>query len=157
MDYNWNHIVARYLFGKDLILIVSEMKKRSFENSKLLVYRNPSSKGRELKNRLEQDDEFGLLGGYSYFGHEDYSYIDFYKKAFENVKVPSWKKHYFSELVYYETHRNYHEGSFKEFKALKQIGPPDHELNEAKWDLFKISMSDIVRNSVSGKMQCKLN
>ena len=123
---------------------------------KFLSVRNPSSKGRELKNRLEENDEYCRFG-YSYYGHGDYSYLDFYKKAFENVKVPSWKKHYLSEIVYYEAHRDYHEGSFKEFKALKQIGPPDHELNEAKWDLFKISMSDIVRNSFSGIMQCKLN
>ena len=108
-----------------------------------------------MKNRLEEDDEY--VDGYSYYGHEDYSYMDFYKKAFENAKNRSQKELYFSELVYHEAHRDYHEGSFKEFKALKQIGPPDHEVKEAKWDLFKISMSDIVRNSFSGIMQCKSN
>lgn len=72
--------------------------------------------------------------------------------------MPSLSLHaenYHSELVYAEAHRDYHIGSIKAFKALKQIGAPDFELQEAKWDLFKISMSDILRNSFAGRLKCE--
>ena len=46
-------------------------------------------------------------------------------------------------------------GAIKEFKALNQIGMPDHDLTEATWELFKISMSDITRNSTAGRLQCE--
>lgn len=117
-----------------------------------MIVQNPPRKARELKNRQEdkEDDE-----GYSHYKHEDYSYIDLYKKAFEIAESPADKKHYYSEIAYFEAHRDYHQGSIKEFKTLKQIGTPDHELNEAKWDLFKISMSDIVRNSFITILNCE--
>lgn len=117
-----------------------------------IFFQNPKRKARELKNRQEdkEDDE-----GYSHYKHEDYSYIDLYKKAFEIAESPSDKKHYYSEIAYFEAHRDYHEGSIKEFKTLKQIGAPDLELQEAKWDLFKISMSDIARNSFITILNCE--
>ena len=105
-----------------------------------------------MKNRQDyrEDDE-----GYSHYKHEDYSYLDLYKKAFEIAESPSDKTHYYAEIAYFEVHRGYHEGLIKEFKALKQIGAPDHGLSEAKWDLFKISMSDIVRNSFITILNCE--
>ena len=120
---------------------------------------NPQSKADELKNRLDENDEY--VDGYLYYmrisykKRNDYSYIDFYKKAFDNAKNLSEKKRFYSEIVYEEAHRDYHKGSIKEFKALKQIGVPDHELKEAKCELFKISMSDIVRDGFAGKFNCK--
>ena len=120
--------------------------------------RNPSSKSRETRNR--QDERFEQDGGYSHCKYEDYSFIDILRKAFETFRIESTgspfdKKQLNSELVYYEAHREYHTGSIKEFKALNQVGTPDHDLQEAKWELFKISMSDITRNSVVGRLQCK--
>ena len=128
--------------------------------SQFIFVRNPSSKARELRNR--QDEKLKISprqGGYSHCKYEDYSYIDFHRRAFESFESnrlhPINKKYFYSELVYYEAHREYHCGSIKEFKALSQVGTPDHELQEAKWELFKITMSDITRNSVSGRLQCE--
>ena len=62
---------------------------------------------------------------------------------------------YFSELIYYQVHRQYHMGFITEFKALKQIdATPDYGIKGPEWDLFKITMSDIVRNSVAGRLNC---
>ena len=113
-----------------------------------------------MRNRQDDKERQGKLdGGYAYFKHEDYSYIDVYKKAFENVerssRVSLQAENYYSELVYAEAHRDYHIGSIKAFKTLNQVGAPDLELQEAKWDLFKISMSDILRNSIAGRLKCE--
>ena len=115
-----------------------------------------------MRNRQDDKERQGKLdGGYAYFKHEDYSYIDVYRKAFENAQcspLPSLSLHaqnYYSELVYAEAHRDYHIGSIKAFKTLNQVGAPDLELQEAKWDLFKISMSDILRNSIAGRLKCE--
>ena len=46
-------------------------------------------------------------------------------------------------------------GFITEFKALKQIdATPDYGIKGPEWDLFKITMSDIVRNSVAGRLNC---
>ena len=114
-----------------------------------------------MRNRQEKVGRQGKLdGGYSYYQYEDYSYIDVYKKAFENAErsmpiMDLEAESYYSELVYAETHRDYHSGSIKAFKTLNQVGAPDLELKEAKWDLFKISMSDILRNSIAGRLKCE--
>ena len=109
---------------------------------------------------LEQDERLQQDGGYSHYKYEDYSFIDLLRKAFETFRIeinesPFDKKQLYSELLYYEAHREYHEGAIKEFKALNQIGMPDHDLTEATWELFKISMSDITRNSTAGRLQCE--
>ena len=120
----------------------------------LLVYvNNPSRKSRELIKR--QDGDGTVDGGYSHKKYENYSFIDIHKKVFENEKNTFKKNVYFFDIVYYEAHRDYHSGSIKRFPALKQIGMPDDELKEAKWDLFKISMSDIVRNSLASRIKCE--
>ena len=111
-----------------------------------------------MRNRQQHE---GPDGTYSHYKYEDYSYIDVYKKAFENAERSSMTslsldaRNYYSELVYAEAHRDYHIGSIKTFKALNQVGAPDLELQEAKWDLFKISMSDILRNSCAGMLKCE--
>ena len=122
------------------------------------ISRNSSSKARETRNR--EDEGFEQDGGYSHCKYEDYSFIDLLRRALETFRVhstgsPFDKKQLYSEIVYYEAHREYHEGAIKEFKALNQVGTPDHDLREAKWELFKISMSDITRNSVAGRLQCE--
>ena len=113
-------------------------------------------KAREMRNRQQHE---GPDGTYSHYKYEDYSYIDVYKKAFENVERSTMTffdaRNKYSELVYAEAHRDYHIGSIKAFKALNQVGAPDLDLQEAKWDLFKISMSDILRNSCAGWLKCK--
>ena len=81
--------------------------------------------------------------------HDDYSYMTLLARALENTSDPDLKKKYYAELVHSEAHRDYHMGSIKQFKSLVQIDErPDTEIKEAKWDLFKISMSDIAQNSL---------
>ena len=81
--------------------------------------------------------------------HDDYSYMTLLARALENTSDPALKKQYYAELVHSEAHRDYHMGSIKQFKSLIQIDErPDSEIKEAKWDLFKISMSDIAQNSL---------
>ena len=107
-----------------------------------------------MRNRQDKKLEITSgKGGYSHCKYEDYSFIDFHRRAFESTVHPTDKKHFYSELVYYGAHREYHEGSIKEFKALNQVGTPDHELQEAKWELFKITMSDITRSSPAGRFR----
>ena len=119
---------------------------------------NPSSKARETRNR--EDEGFEQDGGYSHCKYQDYSFIDLLRKALETFRnestgTPFDKKQLYSEIVYYEAHREYHQGGIKEFKALEQVGTPDHDLREAKWELFKITMSDITRDSVVGRIKCE--
>ena len=107
-----------------------------------------------MKNRQEDDGKPG--DGYSHEKHEDYSYIDVFKEVLETEQDWSKKRVYFSEIIYYEAHRDYHSGTMKQFQTLKQIDTmPDYEIKEAQWDLYKISMSDIVRSSFAGIIKCE--
>ena len=66
------------------------------------------------------------------------------------------KKNYYAELVRSETHRDYHMGSIKQFNTILQVDcRPDYDLKEPKWDLFKISMSDICCRSLAAMFRCK--
>lgn len=143
-----------FLFGKDLILVVCKMTKQP---RLFISVQNPTSKARELRNRQDESLELSpKAGGYSHCKYEDYSFIDFHRKAFESTKIhPTDKKYFYSELIYYGAHRDYHGGSIQEFKSLSQIGTPDHELQEPKWELFKITMSDITRSSPAGRFRCE--
>ena len=89
--------------------------------------------------------------------HEDYNYIPLLRKAIEHETDISLQKDYHAALVHSETHRDFYMGSIKQFKTLSQVDiKPDYELKEAKWDLFKISMSDISRGSLKDLLVCKL-
>ena len=79
-----------------------------------------------MSNEQEVNHEYS--DGYSYCKFEDDSHVEYHRKAFENAKSPAEKKLFYSELVYYETHRDYHGGSIKEFRALSQVDTPDLEL-----------------------------
>ena len=115
---------------------------------KFIAYllKNPSRKARELKYKMSP-----------YIKHDDYGFVNLFVRAFENATDPVLKKKYYAELVHSETHRDYHMGSIKQFKTLVQMDKKaDTEIKEAKWDLFKISMSDIARNSMAALFKCKI-
>ena len=73
---------------------------------------------------------------------KDYSYIDFYLKAYENETRPARKIDRLHRLRDCEANRDYHTGSIRQINHLIQFDPkPNLELKEARLEIYKISVS----------------
>ena len=72
---------------------------------------------------------------------KDYSYIDFFRKAYENGTSPEQKMVYLHELRDSEARRDFFTGSVRQIHNLIQIGSPNLELKEARCEIYKISIS----------------
>ena len=73
---------------------------------------------------------------------QDYSYIDFYLKAYENEIRPARKIGRLHELRENEAIRDFHTGSIRQINHLIQFDPkPNLELKEARQEIYKISVS----------------
>ena len=72
---------------------------------------------------------------------KDYSYIDFFRKAYENETDPEQKMVCLSELRDSEARRDFFTGSVRQIHNLIQIGLPNLELKEARCEIYKISVS----------------
>ena len=73
---------------------------------------------------------------------KDYTYIEFYRKAYENSYDDYNKDIIFDMLQTSEVERDYFTGSLMQIKHLIQFDPkPNRELKEVRSEIFKISLS----------------
>lgn len=76
------------------------------------------------------------------WSEKDYSYIDFYRKAYENETQPSEKSRSLYTLQESEARRDFYAGSIRQINHLIQFDPkPNLELNEPRCEIYKISVS----------------
>ena len=72
----------------------------------------------------------------------DYSYIDFFRRAYENETEPARKIGRLHVLRENEARRDFHTGSIRQINHLIQFDPkPNLELKEARQEIYKISVS----------------
>ena len=72
---------------------------------------------------------------------KDFSYIDFFRKAYENETQHGKKMLYLHQLRGTEAFRDFWTGSLRSVNHLIQIGSPNLELKEARCEIYKISIS----------------
>ena len=76
------------------------------------------------------------------WAEKNYSYIDFYRKAYENETVPELKMMCLRELRGNEIEKDFNTDSIRQINNLIQIDPtPNIELKEARCEIYKISVS----------------
>lgn len=72
----------------------------------------------------------------------DCSFIDFFRKAYENDTQPARKIDRLHRLRLNEADRDYHTGSIRKINHLIQFDPkPNLELEDARQEIYKISVS----------------
>ena len=72
----------------------------------------------------------------------DYSYIDFFRRAYENETRPARKIDRLHTLRESEARRDFHTGSIRQINHLIQFDPrPNLELKEVRQEIYKISFS----------------
>ena len=73
---------------------------------------------------------------------KDYSYIDFYLKAYENETQPARKINRLHRLRTSQAQKDFHTGSLRQINHLIQSDPkPNLELKEVRQEIYKISVS----------------
>ena len=76
------------------------------------------------------------------WANKDFTYIDMYKKSYENETDPEKKRDQLYTLRITEAHREFHTGSLKPIKHLIQFDQtPNKDLKEARPEIYKISVS----------------
>ena len=76
---------------------------------------------------------------YTPWSEKDYSYIDFYRKSYENLTVKNAED--LHQLRIAEARRDFWTGSIKEIKHLLQLTPPNIQLKEARCEIYKITVA----------------
>ena len=72
----------------------------------------------------------------------DWSFLEYHRKAVENESDPERKRGNLHCLLHCEATRDFWKGSIKQINPLIQFDPErNHELKEAKIELYKISVS----------------
>jgi len=71
----------------------------------------------------------------------DFSYIKYFRIAYENHTDPKAKKTTWLNLQYSEAFRDYNTGVIKEIKNLVQLDKKPNDLKEARCEIYKISIS----------------
>ena len=72
----------------------------------------------------------------------DYDFVNYYRKAYEFGKFGAFKEENWQEWKHAEAIKQFYLGSITEIKHLKQFDEtPNLELQEPKWELYKISIS----------------
>ena len=71
----------------------------------------------------------------------DFSYIQYIQKAYDNQVFPEKKQKLLLTLQYSEAFRDYNTGIMKDFKNLVQLDPTPYPLKEARFEIYKISLS----------------
>ena len=71
----------------------------------------------------------------------NYDYIEYYRKAYENMANEEEKRYYYFMLIQAEAMRDFHTGSIREIDHLIQLENPNYDLREPEWDLYKVSIS----------------
>ena len=72
---------------------------------------------------------------------KDYGYIEYFRKSIMNVPDCSHKDSVLLLIKFHESKREYFTASLRHVNHLIQIGRPNLELMEPKWELYKISIS----------------
>ena len=73
---------------------------------------------------------------------KDYSYIDLFRKAYEEEERPLKKMKLLHELRESEAKRDFFTGSIRQIQYLIQLDPtPNLELKQARCEIYKISVS----------------
>ena len=121
-----------------------------------------------LNTKIKSRESKGLLlkygNGQSRFGpYEDYNFQTLFNKAVLNFVLENatsngfsfdkLRTEYFMEGMHSKLHQEYYNGSIKQFNLAQIDRRPNCDLKEAKWDLFKITLSD--NGSKSTLSKCK--
>ena len=73
----------------------------------------------------------------------DYSFVDYYQKAYEFAQHDADKSAAWVILRQAEARRDFYTGMIKEIKRLEQFdSKPNLELTEPKWEIYKITITD---------------
>ena len=76
---------------------------------------------------------------YTPWSEKDYSYIDCFRKAYENLTVKN--PDHLHRLRDAEARREYWSGSLRQLNHLIQLTTPNLDLKEARCEIYKISIS----------------
>ena len=72
----------------------------------------------------------------------DYGYIEYFQKSMpDDDEEDSRKESKLCDLKCHENLRDYFTASLRQVNHLIQIGEPNLELSEPKWELYKVSIS----------------
>ena len=71
----------------------------------------------------------------------DYGYIEYIRKSIPDDEEDSLKKSVLCSIKFHESTRDYFTASLRQVNHLIQIGEPNLELSEPKWELYKVSIS----------------
>ena len=108
------------------------MKRPLFDNFCHQIFKPSQSYGNWLQNRQRH-----LLPN-----DWDWGFLEYHRKAVENETDPERKRGNLHCLLHCEATRDFWTGSIKQINPLIQFDPePNHELKEAKIELYKISVS----------------
>ena len=72
----------------------------------------------------------------------NYDYIEYYRKAYEYENDPDEKESSLFLVRKEEAKRDFFTGKLKEINHLVQFDQIPRDLKEAKWDIYKISISN---------------
>ena len=71
----------------------------------------------------------------------DYSYIENFRRAYNSSTDPNFKNQLLDAIESTQGGKEYHTGSMKQIDHLVQIGSPNRDINEARWDLYKVTVT----------------
>ena len=74
----------------------------------------------------------------------DYGYIEYFRKSITTISYSRRTNGYEESLHFikhHESKRDYYTASLRQVNHLIQIGTPNLELMEPKWELYKVSIS----------------
>ena len=71
----------------------------------------------------------------------DYGYIEYFRKSMAAYTDPFEKEEMLRKIQNHEAWRDFYTPSLMPIKHMIQIGEPNLELAEPKWELYKISIS----------------
>ena len=72
---------------------------------------------------------------------KNYNYIEYLRKSYEYENFPPEKENKWSFLRRQEAIRDYYTGQITEIQNLVQFDQRPSDLREARWDIYKISLS----------------
>ena len=75
----------------------------------------------------------------------NYNYIEYLRKSYEYERMSSEKENILSFLRHHESARDYFTGQITEIHNLVQFDQRPNDLREARWDIYKISLSFAVK------------
>ena len=71
----------------------------------------------------------------------DYGYIEYLQKSILDDAEHSLRETQLCSIKFHESSRDYFTASLRPVNHLIQIGEPNLELSEPKWELYKVSIS----------------